>query len=197
MNNPDSGEVRNFFIPNTYIENQSQWNRICFGRKYQISYCGCEVIAVYNALLSLGEQMSGERMVELISFFEKKGATLGGKLGISPKAAYDYFRLCGYKVTMLHQINEETINAIGVSSDTVIVTAYNNKRNILKGLHTVNISKDDDHRYYIHNGYRVKTDSDNNKIYTASSPYRNLAEAVANISGKRSASICIIAINRL
>ena len=61
------------FHPGHYIENQAQWGNIRFGNgKHScMAYSGCEIIAVYNALLALGEKTDVAGMAELISSYEK------------------------------------------------------------------------------------------------------------------------------
>ncbi len=194
LKNTTSG--RACFVPNTYIENQSQWDRVHFGN-YKISYSGCEIIAVYNALLSLDKKLAAREMVDLICLFERNGSVLSGKWGISPKAAYAFFKKLGYRVIASDDVVEESINILGEQSDTIIVTAYNDCYDILKGLHTVNISKDGDGRYLIHNGYRAKIDSKGNKKYISSYPYQTLWEAIKNMSNGKASPIYVIGISSL
>ena len=62
---------RNLYNADCYIENQSQWSAVKFGTKYSMSYSGCEIIAVHNALRALGKGLSVQCMVNLISCFEQ------------------------------------------------------------------------------------------------------------------------------
>ena len=189
--------IANSYIANTYIENQSQWDKVAFGSKYKMSYGGCEIIAVHNALLSLGQQMTPEDIVNLISYFERKGAALKGKIGVVPQAAYEYFEQQEYSVKMWCCTDADTINDIGRKYDSFIVTAYNDSGDIRKGLHTINISKDTTGKFILHNAYRVKLDKAGKKEYTCSVPYDTLSESISNISHKKAKSVCIISINRL
>lgn len=189
--------TRQLSVSEAYIENQSQWDKVAFGSKYTMSYGGCEIIAVYNALLSLGQQMTPEDMVELISYFERKGVALKGKIGVVPQAAYYYFKQQGYSVKIWYDTDADKVNAIGRTYDTLIVTAYNDCNDISKGLHTVNISKNVAEKYILHNAYRVVSDYAGNKRYTCSMPYATLMEAVQNISHKSARPVCIISINKL
>ena len=56
---------------------------------------GCEVIAVYNALVALGEQPD---IRELAFRFQKRSAVLGGLFGTELSALLGYFRTLGYEV---------------------------------------------------------------------------------------------------
>ena len=59
-----------------------------FGNK-TISFCGCEIIATYNALYDL----TGNHDInfpEIINEFEKDGIVLSGFFGTAPKAVEDY-----------------------------------------------------------------------------------------------------------
>lgn len=85
----------------------------------------------------------------------------------------------------------ETVIKIGESSDTVIVTAYNNEKNIMAQVHTVSITKEKGGTYSIHNAYhRV------NGKYAAKEGYRTLQDAVHAMSNSAPASISVIGISR-
>ncbi len=64
------------FSSSRFIENQTMWNKVLFGshKKSNMAYSGCEIIATYNALTSLGDRSI--RMPELINNFEKKAPHL-------------------------------------------------------------------------------------------------------------------------
>ena len=83
-------EKSGFFQPAHFIENQNEWESVRFGLS-TMKYSGCEIMAVYNALLDLGNRMNSQDMAELISKFERKGAELSGRWGCSPKSICKYF----------------------------------------------------------------------------------------------------------
>ena len=119
---------------NYFIENQSEWERVQFGVSTK-DYSGCEIMAVYNALLDLGNEMTAQSMAEMNSEFERKGAATSGKWGCAPRAIYKYLVCWGYRVTMTTCSDTDTINAIGENSDSVIITAYNDRNDIRKMIH--------------------------------------------------------------
>lgn len=179
-----------------YIENQAQWEEIKFGKgkKANMSYCGCGVIAVYNALAALQESISPDIdiIVGLISSFERDGAALNGKFGVAPCAIYNYFKDKGYETVAVTDNNIEVINRIGKDFCAVVVTAYNNKNDITDMIHTVCITKRENGEYVIHNGYRKNEvsgiwEENRTGMFT-------LADAISKI-GRDSAAICIIGIN--
>ena len=182
------------FTSDAFIENQSQWSSLRFGSKYQMSYSGCEVIAVYNALFSLGKKISGAELAELISVFEKNGLVGKGKFGVSPRAAYQYFKKLGYQVTMSNSKDASVINAIGAQNDTIIVTVYNDKDDITKQIHTVNVSKDSTGKYHVHNGYKVRMDAKREMCYVSAGPYDTLDAAVKGMARGNAAVISVIGI---
>lgn len=185
-----------FFRPGAYIENQRLWRKVKFGRDYTMSYGGCEIMAVYNALLSLGKELSAKEMAELISHFERRGAVRGGLWGVAPQAVKPYFKRKGYHVKKTWSRREKTINRIGEESDTVIVFSYNNGQDIFDGMHTVNISKDGEGKFHVHNDYRTGPDGQGRIVFVSHGPYDTLAEAVTNLSEGTAAIICVIGIRK-
>lgn len=182
------------YTPDTFIENQSQWNNLRFGSKYQMSYSGCEVIAAYNALLSLGEKLSPSELVGLISFFEGRGAVWKGRFGVSPKAAYQYFKKLGYQVSFSNSKDIAVINKIGEQYDTMIVTVYNDKNDITKQVHTVNVSKDSLGKFHVHNGYKVRMDAQGMRTYVSAGPYDTPDAAVKGMARGNAGVLAVIGI---
>ncbi len=187
-----STQTVSFYEAGKYIENQRFWDKVRFGSRYTISYGGCEIIAVYNALLSLGEKLSGRDMVDLITQFERRGAVWAGKLGGAPGAAYSYFRKRGYEVRILYRRKESKVNQMGEEYDTIIVTAYNNKDDIFSRIHTVNFSKEKEGAFFGHNCYRIGRD----KTFISDGPYATLWEGIHRMGSGRSTPICVIGIRR-
>lgn len=141
-----------------FIEEQSRWKSQRFGKKSVMSGVGCEVMATYNALLDLGEQPDPvEQMSELIGYYEKRGAALMGRFGTAPHFVGKYFRKKGYEVHKSYSRKREVINRLGERADSVIVSFYNNKKDLMYGVHTICISKRDG-KYYLHNAYIPQKD---------------------------------------
>ncbi len=96
------------------IENQGAWADILYGKdsdyaivnnwayRSGMNNSGCGVIAVINALNSLGGNLSGEEVAQMIRDFETNGITMDGAIGTSPMAIYDYMRDRGYDASGNH-----------------------------------------------------------------------------------------------
>lgn len=144
------------FSPGCYIENQAQWGNIRFGsgRHSCMAYSGCEIIAVCNALLALGEKTDAAGMAELISFYEKDGALLNGDFGTSPRAIFRFFQKRGYRVRGTSSRKADILDAFGGSAATFIVTVWNDCRDIMAQIHTVCLTKNAQGRFVVHNAYQ-------------------------------------------
>lgn len=183
----------NFFTPGSFIENQNEWENVRFGLS-TMKYSGCEIMAVYNALLDLGNKMTARDMAELISTFEKKGSELQGRWGCSPMSIYRYFSRLGYRVTMTTSANPTAVNSIGEDSDSIIITAYNDRNDIRKMIHTISVTKDDSGCYTLHNAY--KRVNGRYAAYPVNSPAKSLWDVIGVISQEQASPICIIGISR-
>ncbi|MDE6640755.1 MAG: hypothetical protein K2K63_09535, partial [Acetatifactor sp.] len=186
-----SAEKAGFFSADHFIENQSEWEEIRFGVS-TMEYSGCEIMAVYNALFDLGNEMTAQSMAELISEFERKGAVLSGRWGCAPGSIYKYFVRRGYKVTMTTCADPDTINAIGENSSSVIITAYNDRNDIRKMIHTISITKDNLGSFTLHNAY--KRTNGQYAAYSGDSPIKNLWDVIGVMSQGQAAPICVIGI---
>jgi hypothetical protein len=180
-------------IPDRFIENQAQLGNIAFGKgkHTNMSYSGCEIISVYNALISMGEDVSGDFIVKLISHFEKKGSILNGEFGTSPKALYRYFKKHKYKAMITYTSNDDKINNIGKTHDTFIATFYNDKFNIQNMIHTVCITKNKEGQFSAHNAYK----KDNNGNYTQTPTTETLTDTI-NSLGTNPKLISLIGISK-
>lgn len=121
-----------------FVENQKDLKDVFFGKK-NLAFSGCEIIAAYNALVRLGG-ISGFSLPKLISEFEKDGMIFGGRFGTSPKALLDFFSKNGYKCDFVR--NESEIRRIEPLYDTFILTIYNDKDNIKRQIHTINVNRE-------------------------------------------------------
>lgn len=189
------------FSSTGYIENQSddEWSYVKFGNSKisNMSYSGCEIIAAYNALVSLGADIHPSDLASMITYFEKQGPLLKGEFGSSPAADYQFFKDKGYKVNMIiantdDAIDKYSIDSFGEKYDTYVVTAYNDKSSVSNEIHTVNISVTTDkagkRTYYIHNA-RIP--------YAVSDGYLSLSDAIKNIDpsgNQKGKSISVIGV---
>jgi len=129
-----------------YIENQHNYDDMYYGNK-TISYCGCEIIATYNAIYDL----TGTHTItfpEMIKSFEENGIVLGGQFGTTPRSIEEYLNKQGFKTVSSTKINE--YDKIGEISDALILVKYNDKYNIMNMVHTVNITKKGG-KFFVHN----------------------------------------------
>lgn len=188
----ESAKKTGFFTANHFIENQNDWGNVRFGLS-DMKYSGCEIMAVYNALLDLGNEMTAQSMAELISEFERKGAVLNGKWGCAPRSIYKYLVRRGYRVTMTTCADPDTINTIGKNSNSVIITAYNDRNDIRKMIHTISVTKDNLGNYTLHNAY--KRINGRYAAYSSDSPIKNLWDVIGVMSQGQAAPICVIGIS--
>jgi len=100
-----------------------------------MDYNGCEVIAAYNAMLTLGEKRD---IRDIAYHFENDGQMLGGEFGTNPYAAKRYFTQNGYKVKTLEG-EDITDNKIP-KADSYILSFWNDK-DVKGALHTVAMRK--------------------------------------------------------
>lgn len=143
------------FDPAVLIENQACWESVQFGcgKHHNMKYSGCEIIATYNALLALGQEGSAALMAALISGYERDGSLRRGEFGVSVGAVFDRFLKNGYVVRMTAKTEWEEIEKLGRQSDALIVTAYNDQKNIMAQIHTVCVTKEKAGGYAVHNAY--------------------------------------------
>lgn len=186
-----NGTIKQIYKAGEYIENQSDWGNVRFGRS-DMAYSGCEILATCNALTALGETVSAQTVADMIAMYECYGAVLGGRFGTSPYALEEYFRQQGYRVETTTSTDTAQINAIGAGSDTVIVNAYNNKNDIMAMIHTVSITRDKKEKFSVHNAYY----RDQTNQFAAKGSYGSLQEAVHAISNRNPESIVVIGISK-
>ena len=131
---------------NGYIENQHDYNDMKYGNQ-TMSYCGCEIISVFNAINFLTKNKN-INLPEIINDFENDGITLNGNFGTAPKAIEDYFKKKNYFTVSTSK--EEEFDKIGEIAECLILTFYNDKNDIMQEVHTVNITKEKG-KLYVHN----------------------------------------------
>lgn len=177
-------------VQDAYIENQCEWNKIRFGvgRHQSMSYAGCEIIATYNARKALGELVSKKQMAELIEGYEARGAALWGGFGVAPTAIAKYFRKNGFAVETADGADTKTVEEVARNSKVMIVTAYNDRNNIMAQIHTVCITKNREGKFVLHNAYH----RDEKGRFCESRPYMTFQDAVAHLSAREPKLIYLI-----
>ena len=133
---------------NGYIEDQGTYADLHYG-KVHMAYAGCEIIAVYNALRFLSPY-SHPSLPALIRDFEKDGMVLSGHFGTSPKALARYLKILGHTVEIA--TDESAFPALTDSCTCLLLTYYNDKRDIFKEIHTICLTKEKD-GWHAHNLY--------------------------------------------
>ena len=103
--------------------------RMRYGCK-TMDYNGCEVIACYHALLSLGRDIS---FAEIADACSRLGLWLGGLWGTRPRALYRFCRQYGISY---RRYRRQDFAAI---TEDVVLYAYWNPR--FHGIHTVELHK--------------------------------------------------------
>jgi|GEM_PF-1519123 uncharacterized protein YvpB len=153
---------KNLFIKNGFIENQPAMNMLQFGNSHKADYNGCEIIAIYNALVALGRvDINEDNTVfsELLEHFEKRGSSFWGAFGTSPYAIYRFFSNNLFAVQRINYKNWNELlgnkNAYDdfiKNNDAFIFIAYNNERKLSDMIHTMCITKNNED-FVIHNDY--------------------------------------------
>lgn len=163
-----------------YIENQSQYKDMKYGKK-TMAFCGCEIIAVYNAIQSL----EGRQMIpldQMISAFEKKGMILSGLFGTSPNAIQSYLEEMGYQTVF--STNAVVFETMADQMDAFILTFYNDSEDITKQIHTIHVEKQNG-CYITHNA------SANGR---KGQPIKTFWQLIASLNAGKAKPICLIGI---
>lgn len=181
-----------FFVPGAFVENQSCWKKVFFGKNTVVSQAGCAALATYNALVALKKKPDENTMIQILEKMERKGIAVGGNYGVCPGAIKRYFKENGYKTTEYAGSLAEKINAIGENCDTLIVSIYNDGRDISAGLHFVCVSKKEDGTYASHNTYYLK-----DGVYSERGGFRSVAETVAQMTPDEPKVLWTLGINAI
>jgi len=115
-------------------QNNGQVSNLKLGSR-KMDYNGCEVIAAYNAMLTLGEKRD---IRDIAYHFENDGQMLGGEFGTNPYAIKRYFTENGYKVKTLE--GEDITDKKIPRADSYVLSFWNDK-DIKDSLHTVAMKK--------------------------------------------------------
>lgn len=133
-----------------------------YGR-YTMDYNGCEVLAAYNALLTLG---GAAPLSEVSAWFERRGLFLGGAWGTHVLAIPEFFKTRGFSVETLYQNFDEAFSKVPAG----VFAFWNNAHRLRSGLHTVALAHAPGGRLAIYNLRGADRD--------ANRDYRSIAEMV-------------------
>ena len=161
-NSPSSQSIMNYIdnknvdlssYKNGYINDQNTGavSKLKFGTN-TMDNNGCEIIAVYNAMKTLGNQKD---IRDIAYYFENDGQMLKGEFGTNPYANKRYFEKEGYKVKVVEgeKITEEELP----KADAYIVSFWNSN-DVMDALHTVAMRRTKDGKYELFN-YRSNEDN--------------------------------------
>lgn len=184
---------KKLFMPGNYIENQYEWGQIHFGcnRRHNMSYSGCEIMAVYNARLAMGETGSAEDLAELIRHFERRGAALLGDFGTSPKAVYRYLKK-QYEARLRYYRQGEAVSEELSEGQAALITFFNEKGNLQRGIHTICATYTGEGCYLHNSYYRPGAGKD----FQAAGPYTSLSEALEKRYQDSIGIVCTIIIQK-
>ena len=126
-----------------------------YGR-YTMDYNGCEVLAAYNALLTLGDPAP---LSEVSAWFERRGLFLGGLWGTHVLAIPEFFQARGFAAETLYKDFDATF-----ADDPAAVFAFwNDAHRLRRGLHTVALAHAPGGRLAVYNLHGA--DKDANREY--------------------------------
>lgn len=114
-----------------------------YGR-YTMDYNGCEVLAAYNALLTLGEAAP---LSEVSAWFERRGLFLGGLWGTHVLAVPEFFKARGFAVEVLYKDFDEAFSSVPAA----VFAFWNDAKRLRRGLHTVALAHADGGRLAVYN----------------------------------------------
>ncbi len=172
-------DMEDYGGPGHYMEKQRLLTDIYLGMS-TMDEAGCEVIAVYNLLTSLG--MTEHTLPRLIEDFEKDGIMRSGRFGVSVRAMYDRLKALGLKPCMT--VKKDRMKELLNSSRAAILTLYNDRTTIGEQIHSVCITRDGG--YYIHNMY-----GDGSVL----GPYEDMDDIVRRLRSGRTAPIALIGVD--
>ncbi len=163
------------WTPGSYIEDQSGLKGLRFGKAYTMAYGGCGLIALYNALLALGEPVTPETFLVLAEDFQRRGVAWGGKYGIHPAAIRKWLGKKGYKAEKL--VVREAVLFQSQDAYAVFIATVFNGTKITDGLHTVCITRSE-RGFEVHNA-------------PARGPFESLHEALCEMTPKGAVPIYV------
>lgn len=164
-----------------YIESQQLYRNVRYGRS-TISYSGCEIIALYNALHALGVSDACS-FPDLIRHFEKDGMLLSGRFGTAPRALYRFLIERGFHT--IYTCRSDCFEMTAERSRVFMITMFNNCEDVMEQVHTICITKRADGGLIAHNVYG------NGKVL---GPYSDLSDLFAHLHCGKAKPICMIGI---
>lgn len=177
-----SAHAREVLCADGYIEEQLAYDDMFYGKK-TIRFCGCEIIAVYNALRNIHGK-APISFPEIINEFERDGIVLSGLFGTAPKAINDFLQRHGYRTNF--SINIDEFDSISNDFDTMILTMYNDGDDIMQEVHTVCVTG--------HNGkligHNVKCTG------KPSGPFESISDMLSKVCHGRAKGISLIGIRQ-
>ena len=146
-----------------FIENQNEFSDMYYGSA-SVRFSGCEVIAVYNVMRALtGKEPS---LPKLIAAFEKNGMIFYGSLGTDPGEMKYFLKKQGFHVeeytndadfsrlfktsSCEGERGSDTLQGAVPENEAFVLTFYNDRKDILQGLHTAAVTSDG-RGLYLHN----------------------------------------------
>lgn len=109
-----------------------------------MDYNGCEVLAAYNALLTLGRPAP---LAEVSSWFERRGLFLGGLWGTHVLAIPEFFSARGFETEVLYKDFDAAFSKVPAA----VFSFWNDARRLRSGLHTVALAHAEDGRLAVYN----------------------------------------------
>ena len=128
INDQNTGAVAKLKFGNTTMDNN-----------------GCEIIAAYNAMKTLGNQKD---ICDIAYYFENDGQVLKGTFGTNPYATKRYFEKEGYKVKVVE--GEKIIKEKLPKADAYIVSFWNSD-DVMDMLHTISMRQTNNGKYELFN----------------------------------------------
>lgn len=195
-----------FMRQNTFIEDQALWGKVKFGtgKHGNMAYSGCEVIAVFNALIAIKRQnhvqinegIRADMMCGLIEAFERRGVVRRGEFGVAPTSIRDYLKRNGLNVRVYDkkEIADDKGNKNENMPSVFIATFYNHALDITEQIHTVCITKEKE-GFFIHNSYNRGAAGTYDKKPSSDKGYEDLSEVINNLSDKEPKLIYLLGIS--
>lgn len=184
-----------------YIERQGCLSAMRLG-KLTCDKNSCEVIAAYNTQAALRKEEAdwAERPTvslaypwlpvtrvrtfpEMLWEFESLGLALAGYFGTAPKRIVKYFRKRGYETELRYgrRLSEDEVLAFSRQYRAFILTAYNDRDNLMAQIHTLSITREA-YGFCVHNGGMERE------------VYPKLFDAISAVGQGRSGPICLIGV---
>ena len=174
------GETRSD-TPPVYAENQLSLSAMPYGSS-TMKKAGCEVLAAYNALLTLEGHAPAPDTLRRV--FERDGMVQRGHFGTAPSALRDFFRRLDYRVESAR--DETELARIAESAEVLLAVVWNDRGELTAGVHSVCLTRTPS-GWVAHN---VRGDGHPTAAFPA------VEELLRNAWGGRAKLICAYAVSR-